>query len=92
MGSVPRWYTFRSHYWYIIPCPSTDVSEIGGKQSYRAGTFTFFVSTLPKPAYRIRKVVCTLTRDAEPRAEYKFGPDARLIVEGHTAILMFGKD
>ena len=23
MGSVPRWYTFRSHYWYIIPCPST---------------------------------------------------------------------
>jgi len=22
MGSVPRWYTFRSHYWYIIPCPS----------------------------------------------------------------------
>jgi len=23
MGSVPRWYTFRSHYWYIIPCSST---------------------------------------------------------------------
>jgi len=69
-----------------------DVSENGGKQSYRAGTFTFFVSTLPKPAYRIRKVVCTLTRDAEPRAEYKFGPDARLIVEGCTAVWTFGKD
>jgi len=46
----------------------------------------------PKPAYRIRKVVCTLTRDAEPRAEYKFGPDARLIVEGCTAVWTFGKD
>lgn len=26
MGSVPRWYTFRSHYWYIIPCPSTPLA------------------------------------------------------------------
>jgi hypothetical protein len=46
----------------------------------------------PKPAYRIRKVVCTLTRGAEPRAEYKFGPDARLTVEGCTAVWTFGKD
>jgi len=27
MGSVPRWYTFRSHYWYSIPCPSTPGSR-----------------------------------------------------------------
>lgn len=29
MGSVPRWYTFRSHYWYIIPCPSTEAQPSG---------------------------------------------------------------
>ena len=46
----------------------------------------------PNPAYRIRKVVCTLRKAAEPRAEYKFGPDARLIVEGCTAVWTFGKD
>ena len=68
------------------------VSEDRGKQGYHAGTFTFFVSTLPNPTYRVRKVVCTLTRAVEPRAEYRFGPDARLIVEGHTAIWIFGKD
>jgi len=33
MGSVPRWYTFRSHYWYIIPCPST----LGGHQDFLIG-------------------------------------------------------
>jgi hypothetical protein len=69
-----------------------DVSEARGKRSYRAGTFTFFLSTLPNPAYRIRKVVCTLTRAVEPRAEYKFGPDVRLSIEGCTAIWTFGKD
>ena len=46
----------------------------------------------PNPAYRIHKVVCTLRRDAESRAEYKFGPDARLTVEGCTAVWTFGKD
>jgi len=68
------------------------VSGDRGKRTYRAGSFTFFVSTLQNPAYRIRKAVCTLTRDAGPRVEYRFGPDARLFVEGHTAIWMFGKD
>ena len=67
-------------------------SEDRGKRSFRAGTFTFFVSTLPNPAYRIRKVVCTLRETVEPRSEYKFGPDARLTVEGRTAVWMFGKD
>jgi hypothetical protein len=43
-------------------------------------------------AYRIRKVVCTLRKAVESRAEYKFGPDARLFVEGHTATWTFGKD
>jgi hypothetical protein len=46
----------------------------------------------PNPAYRIHKVVCTLRRAVEPRAEYRFGPDARLIVEGCTAVWTFGKD
>jgi hypothetical protein len=46
----------------------------------------------PNPAYRIHKVVCTLRKAVESRAEYKFGPDARLSIEGHTAIWMFGKD
>lgn len=68
------------------------VSKDRGKQAYHAGTFTFFVSMLPNPTYRVRKVVCTLTRTVEPRAEYRFGPDARLTVEGYTAIWMFGKD
>ena len=68
------------------------VSEDRGKQAYHAGTFTFFVSTLPNPACRVRKVVCTLTRAVEPRTEYRFGPDARLIVEGHTAIWIFGTE
>jgi hypothetical protein len=68
------------------------VSEDRGKRAYHAGTFTFFVSTLPNPTYRVRKVVCTLTRAVESGAEYRFGPDARLIVEGHTAIWIFGKD
>jgi len=67
-------------------------SEDRGKRSYRAGTFTFFVSTLPNPAYRIRKAVCTLRGAVEPKGEYKFGPDARLTVEGRTAVWMFGKD
>lgn len=68
------------------------VSEDRGKRAYHAGTFTFFVNTLPNPTYRIRKVVCTLTRAVETRAEYRFGPDARLIVEGRTAIWIFGRD
>ncbi|MGA2361062.1 MAG: DUF5829 family protein [Candidatus Aminicenantales bacterium] len=68
------------------------VSEDRGKKAYHEGTFTFFVSTLPNPTYRIRKVVCTLKRAVEPRTEYRFGPDARLTVEGHTAIWIFGKD
>jgi hypothetical protein len=66
-------------------------SEDRGKRSYRAGSFTFFVSTLPTPAYRIRKVVCTLIRAVEPKGEYRFGQDARLTVEGRTAVWMFGK-
>jgi hypothetical protein len=68
------------------------VREDRGTRFYRAGSFTFFVNTLPNPAYRIRKVVCTLRRAAAPRAEYRFGPDARLAVEGRTAIWTFGKN
>jgi hypothetical protein len=67
-------------------------SKSRAARSFHAGNFTFFVTTRPNPAYRIRKVVCTLRRTVDPRAEYRFGPDARLIVEGHTAIWMFGKD
>lgn len=67
-------------------------SEDRGKRSYRAGSFTFFVSTLPTPAYRIRKVVCTLIRAVEPKGEYRFGQDARLTVEGQTGVWIFGKD
>ena len=67
-------------------------SEDRGKRSYRAGNFTFFVSTLPNPGYRIRKVVCTLRRAVEPSGEYKFGQDARLVVEGRTAVWIFGRD
>jgi len=46
----------------------------------------------PNPAYRIRKIVCTLRKAVEPRADYKFRPDARLSVEGCTAVWMFGKN
>jgi hypothetical protein len=35
---------------------------------------------------------CTLRKAVEPRAEYKFGPDVRLSIEGCTAIWTFGKD
>jgi hypothetical protein len=46
----------------------------------------------PNPAYRIRKVVCTLRKAVESRAEYKFGPDACLIMKECTAVWTFGKD
>ena len=64
--------------------------EEHGIKSYRVSHFILFVSTRPNPGYRIRKVVCSLKRSVEPKAEYMFGADAKLVIEGYTAIWMFG--
>jgi hypothetical protein len=62
------------------------------RQSYHSGNFAFFVSMRPSPHYRIRKVVCSLKKAVEPKAEYTFGPDASLTVQGNKAVWKFGKD
>jgi hypothetical protein len=63
-----------------------------GARAYRSGNSSIFISTPPNPLYRIRKVVCTLRKATEPRAEYKFGRDAHLTIQGGVAVWTFGHD
>lgn len=66
------------------------VSGAQGTRFYRSGPFSIVVSVVPTPVYRIRKVVCSLRRDAPTNAELRFGPDARLTLQGRRAIWSFG--
>ncbi len=61
-----------------------------GTRTYRRRTVSIVVSVVPTPVYRIRKVVCSLRRDAPPKSEHTFGPDARLTLEGRLAVWSFG--
>jgi Family of unknown function (DUF5829) len=61
-----------------------------GTRSFRRGTFSIVVRVVPNPVYRIRKVICSLRRDAPSNAELTFGPGARLTLQGRRAIWSFG--